>query len=85
MAGFSSALGTEKLWFCFDYYGGDFGAYGFSLFYYVTKNIWFQPVYFYPVERNYKADASKFGVRKISLKDYNSPSLWIGLYYNFEF
>jgi len=83
-AGFYTALWTEKLWATFDYYGGKFGQYGMGLFWYITENIWFQSIYFIPTNRDYTPDLSHLNLPNLKIENYNSPSVWIGLYFNFH-
>lgn len=77
-AGFYTVLGTQKLWFTGDYYGGDFGQFGVGLFAALTDEIWLQAIYFIPKNKDYTAQVAGTSVR---IRDYNSPSLWFGLYF----
>lgn len=70
MVGLMSFIVPEKLLFLADYYGGDYGNYGIGLFWIISHKVEAYISYFIPKDEDYP------------YKDYQSESIWAGIYFN---
>ncbi len=71
MVGFSSFIVPDRLLLLADYYGGDYGNYGIGLFWIISKKVEVYASYFIPKDKDYP------------YKDYQSESIWAGIFLSF--